>query len=609
MGSKFSDFYYSISMKRKWTIFICVIIIYEIVLIGYFGYKNYEEVIGDYFIESVQKDVSNVTEQVSDKLISLEEFAKKLQYDEYIYSFIQEKEFSLRADGNVGKDQYKSLPEYELKRATERHLNSVLLSRPEIKLASIQFVKEPKNIYTVTRNKSYAEELSFAEMNIYEKSLEADENTVYHMDLKKDIYIIQKINSRGSFLHAATVILKIDRKMVLKKLEDMLEGPKKGVYVVGLGNKEILKAGDVSAEHKNKVLRYFKEVNAPDMYPGENPTKEIIVYDTIQTTNQEIGVAVLIFKDILLEGVRSSSRKIILVSLMTIPFFLLLAYKLYKDIIQPIYDLTAKMQQIEEGEIGVLIDNGRKDEIGVLFRSFNKMSNKINYLVNRVYKEQLAFKNSEIRALQAQINPHFLYNTLEIINWSARLEGADEVAEMIEALGGIMEINIDRKDERFLTVKEELKYTNHYIFLIKKRFGDKIQFKQDIEEGVMDRKVPRLILQPIIENAIEHGIEPVGRGSVIVKMYTEEEVLIIEISDTGQGIREDVMEELQYNLDHWDDVVSEKVESTSQGKIGVLNVHSRLRLIYGEQSGMEITSKYREGTLMKMRIPTIEDEL
>lgn len=608
MKQRLNDYYYRISMKKKWIIFICVTIIYQIVLIGYFGYKNYEEVIEDHFIQSVQKDVGNITEQVSDRLKSLEEFAMKLQYDEYIYSFIQEKEYSLRASLNTTSRQYKSIPEYEFKRSVERHLNSVLLSRPEIQLASLQFVTAPENTYTVTRKKSYAEELSFAEINIYEKKLESDTNTVYYMDINKDIYIVQKIISRGSFQQAATIVLKIDRAMVLEKLEEMLEGAKKGVYVVGLGNKEILVAGDVSTEHKHKVLQYFKESNRPDMYSGANPKNEIIVYDTIETTNQNIGVAVLIFKDILLADVRATSRQIILVSFITIPFFLLLAYKLYKDIIHPVYDLSAKMKQIQEGEMGVLIETTRSDEIGVLFRSFNKMSNKINYLVNRVYKEQLAFKNSEIRALQAQINPHFLYNTLELINWSARLQGADDVAEMIEALGGIMEVNIDRKDERFLTVQEELKYTNHYIFLIKKRFGDKIQFEQEIEEGVMARKVPRLILQPMIENAIEHGVEPIGRGKVTIRMYTYEDMLMIEIQDSGQGIEKDVIEEMQYNLEHWDAVGSEKVESTSKGKIGVLNVHSRLRLIYGKHSGIQVSSNYGEGTRITMRIPTTEED-
>ncbi len=608
MKGKYGNFYYRISMKNKWIIFICVIIIYEIVLMGFFGYRSYENVLGDYFIEGVQKDVSNVTEQLEDKLKSLEDFAKKLQYDEYIYKFIREKENVARNIDDVASIPYRTLPEYELKKDIERHINSILLSRPEIRLASIQFIKDPERIYTVTRNKSYAEELSFMEMNIYDKKLEKDDDTLYYIDDNKDIYIVQKIKSRDTFKHSANIVLKIDRSLLLTKLESMLEGAKKGVYVVGFGDKEILRYGEVSYEHKSQVDNYVRDGVIADVYPGENPKKEIIVYDTIETNNQEIGVAVLIFRDILFQEVRNSIRKITNVLLITTPFILLLAYKLYKDIIEPIYDLSAKMHQIEEGEIGVMVESDRKDEIGVLFRSFNKMSNQINYLVNRVYKEQLAVKNSEIRALQSQINPHFLYNTLEIINWSARLEGADEVADMIEALAGIMEINIDRKNERLLAIEEEIKYTNHYIFLIKKRFGDKIKFQNEICEEIMDYKVPRLILQPIIENAIEHGVEPVGKGTVTIRINKIGDELIIEIEDTGQGIKEEEMSKIQYNLDNWAEFMSKKIESTSKGKIGVLNVHSRLKLIYGEKSGIEISSIYGEGSIMKMRIPIIEQE-
>jgi len=125
---------------------------------------------------------------------------------------------------------------------------------------------------------------------------------------------------------------------------------------------------------------------------------------------------------------------------------------------------------------------------------------------------------------------------------------------------------------------------------------------------IMKYKVPRLILQPIIENAIEHGIEPVGSGFVIIRMFIKDDMLIIEVEDSGQGIQADMVLEMEYNLGNWDSLASEKVESTSQGKIGVLNVHSRLRLIYGEESGIEIVSIYGKGTLIRMKVPIKEEE-
>ncbi|NLI90591.1 MAG: sensor histidine kinase [Epulopiscium sp.] len=609
MKRKISDFYYSISMKKKWVVFICVILLYEIILIGFVGYRNYEEIIGDHFIEGVKTDINNVTEQIESNLIGLEEFARKLQYDEYINSFIQEREYSSKVQATKSDlYEYKVIPDYQFKRSVEKHLNSIVLSRPEIQLASIRFEKDINNTYVVSRTKSYAEELTFQKKDIFDKELEGESNTLYYMDDDNNLYIIQNLKSRVTLNQVATVIIKLDSELVLQKIYDMIEGAKEGAYLVGFNDREILQLGEITAEQKNEVISNFRLGDLSKDYLGDNPKKDIIVYDTINTTSQQMGVGVVISKDILFQDIRASSLKILVFSILTIPIFLLLAYKLYKDIIQPIYELSDKMRRIENGEMGVLVDSGRKDEIGVLFRAFNKMSNQINFLVNRVYKEQLALKNSEIRALQAQINPHFLYNTLETINWTARLSGADEVADMLEALGGIMEVNIDRKDERFLTVEEELKYTNHYIFLIKKRFGDNVKFEQDIDEKIMKYKVPRLILQPIIENAIEHGIEPVGSGFVIIRMFIKDDMLIIEVEDSGQGIQADMVLEMEYNLGNWDSLASEKVESTSQGKIGVLNVHSRLRLIYGEESGIEIVSIYGKGTLIRMKVPIKEEE-
>lgn len=590
-------------MKTKWILFIFLVIIYPIILIGYVGYKNYEKVIGDYFIENVQKDVSTVTEQVEDNLTNLEDFMGKLQYDETIYSFTQEKEYSSRAKSNGQGTLYASMPEYEFKRSIERYLQSILLTRTELTLGSIQFTIDPSITYVVGKKNSYLEQIAFPEQKLYEYARNQEGKTLYYIDENKDTYIIQKIISRRTFGESATIAFKIDSKFLFGKFEHMLEGAKQGVYVISACNKEMLEVGEVPPIYKEKIKSYANQNMPSERYPGENPKKEFIVYDTVATDNHRMGVAVLIFTDILLQDIRKLSRNILLLCMSTIPIFLFLGYQLYKDMIYPIYVLSEKMEEIEKGTMGVLVTSEREDEIGFLFRAFNRMSNQIQYLINCVYKEQLAFKNAEIRALQAQINPHFLYNTLEVINWKARLSGADEVAQMIEALGGIMEINIDRKDERFLTLAEEIKYTDHYIFLIKKRFGDKIRFEKNMEEEALQYKVPRLILQPIIENAIEHGIEPIGKGTVTLTIAIKENLLEIEIRDDGQGMEENVASKLQYDLENWSKLNVEEMGVTSQGKIGVLNVHSRLRLIYGEEYGIRIVSAYNKGTAIKMNLP------
>jgi two-component system sensor histidine kinase YesM len=278
----------------------------------------------------------------------------------------------------------------------------------------------------------------------------------------------------------------------------------------------------------------------------------------------------------------------------TLPIFLLFAAGLYKEIISPIYLLSGKMQQIQEGEIGVVMKSDRKDELGYLFSAFDKMSRRIQYLVNTVYKEEIALKNAEIKSLQDQINPHFLYNTLDMINWKARMSGNEEISEMIEALSGIMEINIDRRKQPFLTIEEEMKYLEHYIFLIHKRFGEKFIFEKAIDLDTYKLKIPRLILQPLVENAITHGIEPVGRGTVYLAVKKQEEKLVVTIQDDGQGIEEEVLKELHRAM-----ADTEK----AAGKVGMINVQRRINLLYGEGYGITLVSSAGKGTLITVILP------
>lgn len=214
-------------------------------------------------------------------------------------------------------------------------------------------------------------------------------------------------------------------------------------------------------------------------------------------------------------------------------------------------------------------------------------------------------KSSELKVLQDQINPHFLYNTLEMINWKARMSGNEDIAQMIEALAGIMEVNIDRRDSHFLTIKEEVEYLKNYIFLIQKRFGERIQFETQASESVLDYKIPRLILQPLVENAITHGIEPRGEGKIIVRAEECRGLLYLTVEDTGEGINEERLHYLQEQLNHPQKnyINSESQdEGISRQHIGIINVQKRIKLLYGEEYGMHIQSIEGEGTQTTIKL-------
>ena len=142
------------------------------------------------------------------------------------------------------------------------------------------------------------------------------------------------------------------------------------------------------------------------------------------------------------------------------------------------------------------------------------MSGRLKYQFDHIYEEELALKDARIMALQSHINPHFMNNTLEIINWEARLAGNDKVSEMISSLGTLLDAALDRKKQPEVPLKEELTYVKAYLFIMKERFGKRLEVTLEIPEELYQEKVPRLILQPVIENAIAHGVQVQGTGKV-----------------------------------------------------------------------------------------------
>ncbi|MGL6173911.1 MAG: sensor histidine kinase [Cellulosilyticaceae bacterium] len=623
MKQSIKTLYSKTSIKTKWIIFVLILIIYPMFLLGYVGYKNYEEEVTSHFVESVQKDIMLVSELVLERLQDIEKIVAETQYDEAIYDFstdyyemIKRENINLETISH-DKEQLAKLEQvvkqdYDLKSKVERYLKSVVLSRQDISIGAFQFIEQGESGYIVSKEQSnaYYEQKNFNENKIFNKikiELNKGYTTAYYIDQNRNFYIGQKLFYRDNFEHSANIIFKIDQEYVFKRFHNMLGESKQGVYVVANATKDLVTLGELDEERRHKLERFILSNHRGGSYYTEESKGEAVVYNMFNTKNLSIASAVFIELNILLANIREMSGFIFMLCMSMIPVFLVVANKLYKEVIYPVYILSGKMQQIEQGEMGVEIISERKDEIGYVYSAFNKMSKEIKYLVNCVYKEQIALKNAELKSLQAQINPHFLYNTLEMINWKARMSGNEDISEMIEALSGIMEINIDRRQNQFLTIEEEIKYLRNYIFLIQKRFGDKIKLEECIDEKTFDFKIPRLLIQPIIENAIGHGIEPVGRGTIFLTIEQREGNLMIFIRDNGQGMSYARLNSLKEQLEV---VKKNYIEDEELGKshIGIINVQRRIKLLYGEKYGIDIKSEENEGTEVILLLPAHLDE-
>ncbi len=293
----------------------------------------------------------------------------------------------------------------------------------------------------------------------------------------------------------------------------------------------------------------------------------------------------------------------LILSLILILAFTMIGLMLSHNIGVPVKVLVEHFKQARHSKV-IIQENSRITEFSNLYQSFNQTMEKIHDLANQVYENKLvhqelvlSIKESQIQALQMQINPHFLYNTLDCINWKAQMDGNREVAEMIRILGKFFRSNTENKGE-FTSLEEELDNIGQYIALSKLRFGSRLTCVVDVEEELYSCQVMKLLLQPLVENSIKHGLEVENICETIrIWCSREEEDLVISVKDTGRGMKE---EELTYLRQLWDDRETEYKETKS---IGLYNVMRRLYLCYREACSLEIFSRLGEGTEIIITFP------
>ncbi|NLD83700.1 MAG: histidine kinase [Clostridiales bacterium] len=280
--------------------------------------------------------------------------------------------------------------------------------------------------------------------------------------------------------------------------------------------------------------------------------------------------------------------------LLLIPVLVLLGLYLHRRIIKPITLLSAASRRIEQGELGVTVPMRGGDELGDLGVAFSKMSRRIEQLIDTTYKEELALKDAQIQALQSRINPHFINNALEAINWEARIEKSETIPAMVSALSVLLGASMARQDRRLVPLREEMKVAEAYIYFIRQRFGDDLTVRLEPEEEAMDCLVPLLTVQPVLENAVEHGIAPAGGGEIALACRLAGQGVRLEISNTGRGITPEDRQRIDAAL---------RGETASGTHLGLANIAGRLHLIYGGRAHIEVYSEGEHRTVVRIDVP------
>ncbi|WP_274654386.1 sensor histidine kinase [Paenibacillus humicola] len=318
----------------------------------------------------------------------------------------------------------------------------------------------------------------------------------------------------------------------------------------------------------------------------------IIVYRQIKDTGWKL-VSVIPAENYSLQST-ILKKWMLVIFLSVFVLAIMLAYYTSNSISRPIRQLSAMMKNVERGRLDVSFHYNSRNEIGILSRNFNRMIMRISYLINQVYQEELLKQRSQLKTLMLQINPHFLFNTLETMNWLARIQGAPDVGKLSKMLGDLMREAI--KGKEMVTLDREITNVGKYVYIQKYRYADRFDIDIDMHPDTLKTIVPPFILQPLIENAIVHGLNmKPGKGRVEIRGRFQGDDLVLTVSDDGPGIEPSRLSEIQSALS--------RLPDNFETGIGLMNVHQRIQLHYGKSYGLSVRSAPGSGTIVQITLP------
>ncbi len=464
---------------------------------------------------------------------------------------------------------------------------------------------------------SYMEDINGSVLKI----IEGGSNYTHVKVIDGRIFIIRNLYTTTDYEHFGTLVVELDKNQVFKdiprdfreKLVVCIDDKEDILTFSGRQSREEEAVSKVLPIEKEEAFKQEEELIASLLEHYDVSADGTVIREESRTYNgylcqkqfdtYHMGILTLAQRREIYSSLYDLYEIVIIMLLLFLPVIIYCIFFLKQQIQRPIGKLIEASREMEQGNIGVQIDGEDmpNEEFDYLKDSFNSMSAQVKTLFDSFYTEKLARKDAQISALQAQINPHFLNNTLEMMNWQARMNEDTVVSRMIESLGTVLDYRMNRANVKEIPLWEELRCIDAYFYIMSMRFGQRLQIEKEIDEDLNQRMVPPLILQPLVENAVVHGVEAVKNASIKVCVYQKEGRVFVEVRNTGKRLTDRELERIQGILKGDEDKIPK-----GQGmhtSIGIRNVNRRIQLVYGEEYGLTIRQEEGNLTISTIVLP------
>ncbi|GMQ60607.1 sensor histidine kinase [Vallitalea sediminicola] len=574
------------SLRKKIVTFTTTAIIFSVFFCIIIFYISTYNTLSKYIVNDIEYFLKKTTDELGNKTILVEDMLQKIRDNKVISEYL----YDVTEETNIDT-QYDSIVD-NLKQCVNIYSNqNNNMRKPFVELVYL-FDREGnfyKDLY-YDKIKQDIFEIDHEYQSIYDEFMGNNQDVQFFRDDKH--YIIAFTVYSEYMDNIGTVFFSINISSVEEVMTEM-DIYDDSVWCVTDKYDNIVTASSNDFQKYQYDLLDSRIIDEHTYIEEINTTPYIMYSDKLSMGLNCIGgVPKNIIHKLMIESIRIPIIVLAIISIILIIIVSLAIYHLTK----PLKTVTDKIRNVGEGNFEEKLPEYNSLEFSEISLVFNKMTQKINYLIKDVYQKKLLIMEKDFKFLQSQMNPHFMFNVLNTIAFKAQIDGNIEIYKMINSFANLSQATINRKNEDKITIEEELSYINYYLYLQKSRYGDKLKYSINYDdEELLNYYIPKLAIQVMVENAVIHGIEKkIHSGKVEVNITSMEKDIIIEVNDDGNG------------FDNSDGVIIPPITMESSDKkhngIGINNTHAIIKYFYGEDYGIEIVTN-KEGTTVNIKIP------